>query len=445
MNRTACWWLLRPSAGAVRTASPSMIMSAVGGFVGFTVLSLAWRLWLLGARNDGYLVLAIGCLAVLVVPVLSVTGAAARMRARQWEEKVSTLRLMGMPIRTARSLVVMDAFLPAGIGLLLGWGCSVCFAAVMALIPLGGERTFVRPPWVAEGALAIALMALILGSAIGRLRRALEQPMSLSTRESPPRLGRTRVVCAVLGIITCLVLLQLTTASWGAVGILSVLIVSAVVLMAVWNLLGPYIVRQGAQRLLRRDYSLEELVSARALLEDPAAAWRHVSPLALTSFLIVPSVSALGFLDAVARGPSQLSAAHYQFFDDLRWVVLVVTLSAFLLIACSSVWYQIAGIAERRHLYTALGYLGTPTAMLQDVHLKQVMTPLTVAVVGPAALATFATFPLTAISVVTAPWSAAVIVGALGLGMGLVRLGCEASRRYLAAAVTSRARNHESS
>lgn len=435
MNRTACWWLLRPSAGAMRAASPAVVMSAVGGFVGFTVLGLAWRLWRLGIRNDGYLVLAIGCLAVLVVPVLSVTGAAARMRARQWEEKVSTLRLMGMSMRAARSLVALDAVLPASMGILLGWACATCFAPVMALIPLGGEPAPGRPPWAAELALAMALMTLIIASAIGRLRQALEQPMALSARESPPRLGRARAVCGALGIITCLVLLQLTTASWGAVGILSVLTVSAVVLMAVWSLLGPYIVRQRAQRLLRRDYSFEELVSARALLEDPAAAWRHVSPLALTSFLIVPSVSALGFLDAVARGPSKLSAAHYQFFDDLRWVVLVVTLSAFLLIACSSVWYQIAGIAERRHLYTALGYLGTPTAALQDVHLKQVMTPLTVAVAGPAALATFATFPLTAISVVTAPWSAAVIAGALGLGMALVRLGCEVSRRYLAAAM----------
>jgi len=225
------------------------------------------------------------------------------------------------------------------------------------------------------------------------------------------------------------------SASWGVVVIVLVLILAMLVLMSIWNLLGPYLVRRRGNRLLLKNYSPAELVTARALLEDPAAAWRQVSPLARLSFLVVPACSILEFLNAVTRGPTQLTHRELILFDDVRWVVLLVTISAFILVACSSVVYQIAGIAERRDLYLALTYMGAPVRLLKDAHLRRVMAPLAVSVVGPAALAVVALFPLVAISVVTSPWSFGIALACLGTGTALVRLGAIVTGRYLQAIV----------
>lgn len=435
MNPVELGWLVYPSGRTARDAAPTMVAAGVAGLVGFTVLEVAWRLWLLRDSYVGYAVLAVWCVVTLVVPVTGAVGAAARLRARQQEDRIAVLRLMGLSVGKTRLLVTIDALGSAVAGLLVGWGCSNVVATLTWLMPLGGVTGGDRPPWELAVGVGLGLVGLIVGSALARMRQAIAAPMGTTSRVQARQVGWVRLVISVVGIVACLVLLQVVTASWGVVGIIVVLVIAMIVLMGVWGLLGPYLVVLGAKRLLRADYTPVELVVGRTLLDDPGAAWRQVSVLALMSFLIVPSVSVLGFLDAVGRGPTQLSAVQVGFFGDIGRVVVLTTVCSFVLVACSSVAYQIAAIIERADVYVALTRLGASVRELQTAHRRQVMTPVGVAVAGPVVLAVVATFPLTAIAVVTSPWSALVIVGCLGLGVTLLRVGCWTAQRYLARTV----------
>ncbi|MFC2266184.1 MAG: FtsX-like permease family protein [Peptidiphaga sp.] len=440
MNPRAFAWLLRPSRQSAMASATPAATSAVAGFVSFTIAGLAWKLWHLGDRHEAYMVLAAMSLACLLVPVTAVSAASARMQSRQQEGKVSTLRLLGMSAATSRLLVVCEVAIPSCIGVAIGWCGSLLVAPIMDLISFGEDEGTphpidVRPSWEGTAVVASGLVLAAILSGIHRLNRAVNAPMSVSARDRPPIVRGTRVVVAIVALTACLSAMHLASASWGVVVIVLVLILAMLVLMSIWNLLGPYLVRRRGNRLLLKNYSPAELVTARALLEDPAAAWRQVSPLALMSFLVVPACSILGFLNAVTRGPTQLTHRELILFDDVRWVVLLVTISAFILVACSSVVYQIAGIAERRDLYLALTYMGAPVRLLKDAHLRRVMAPLAVSVVGPAALAVVALFPLVAISVVTSPWSFGIALACLGTGTALVRLGAIVTGRYLQAIV----------
>ena len=236
--------------------------SAVAGFVSFTIAGLAWKLWHLGDRHEAYMVLAAMSLACLLVPVTAVSAASARMQSRQQEGKVSTLRLLGMSAATSRLLVVCEVAIPSCIGVAIGWCGSLLVAPIMDLISFGEDEGTphpidVRPSWEGTAVVASGLVLAAILSGIHRLNRAVNAPMSVSARDRPPIVRGTRVVVAIVALTACLSAMHLASASWGVVVIVLVLILAMLVLMSIWNLLGPYLVRRRgepppAQKLLSR-------------------------------------------------------------------------------------------------------------------------------------------------------------------------------------------------
>lgn len=437
----ALWLLVRPARGDLSTTALPVVAFAVISAVALCVVALARTYWT-APDPEGfgqYRILAAGMLAVLVVPVGTLGGAAARLSARRREDRLATLRLMGASSSWVRSVALVEAGLVAAAGALVGLLLYMPLTPILSLItvvgaPLGSHGAWLPWPLVAVLLLIVVLVAVV--SAGTSLRRVLISPLGVRMRESAPRMHWLRLAVAVLVVGGAVLVLQLTSVSWGAVGITAALVVVLVAVMAVLNLLGPYLVGRLAQRRLMRSDDAATLIAMRGVLDSPQAAWRQVSGVALASFVAVPAGSVLGFLDTVQRLSDAVTLEQIQFFSDIRLVVVAAVAVSYLLVACSVGVTQAAAVMERRALYVSLDRLGMPFPVMTRARRLSVSTPLRVAAVVPALIAALLVVPVVGISAVTAPLFIVTVAGCIAAGVVLVQLGVVATtpvqRRVLA-------------
>lgn len=431
----ALWLLVKPARDDLSTTALPVVAFAVISTVVLSVVALAQAYWN-APDPEGfgqYRILAAGMLAVLVVPVGTLGGSAARLSARRREDRLATLRLMGASSSWVRRVALVEAGLVAAVGTLVGLLLYLPLTPLLSLItvvgtPLG-EGTWLPLPLVAMLLLAVVLVAVL--SAGASLRRVLISPLGVRMRVSAPRMHWLRVVIAVLVVSGALLVLQLTSVSWGAMGITAALVVVLVAVMAVLNLLGPYLVGRLAQRRLMGSDDAGTLIAMRGVLESPQAAWRQVSGVALASFVAVPACSVLGFLDTVQRLSDAVTPEQIMFFGDIRLVVVAAVAMSYLLVACSVGVTQAAAVLERRTLYVSLDRLGMPFPVMTRARCLSVSTPLLVAAVVPALIAGLLVVPVVGISAVTAPLFIVTVVGCIAAGVVLVQLGVVATTPVL--------------
>ena len=432
--------LVRPSRGDASAVTLPVVAFAIIGAVTYLATALARLLWM--ASDDGfgqYNILAVAMVAALVVPAGTLGASAAQLSARRREDRLAVLRLLGASSTWVRGFAVIEASLLAAAGAIAGLLGYVALAPALVLVPIAGQRPAFSEVWLPAwtlGALACALTAVAAISAAVGLRRVIISPLGVRMRTDAPRLHWVRLLTGAVVLAGGVTLVQVTSASWGAVGISAAIVVVLVAVMAVLNLAGPFLIGWGARRKLARARTAEDLIAARGVRESPAAAWRWVSGAGLASFIAVPAGSVLGFLDMVQNGDTVLAADQLVFLADIRTVVIAAVAVSYLLVACTVGITQAASVLERRALYVSLDRLGMPPRVMNRSRRLAVTSPLLVAAVFPAAAASVLFAPVVAVSVFTAPLFLAAVIACIALGVVLVQLGVVATapllRRVLA-------------
>ena len=158
------------------------------------------------ARTDSaeyYVTLASVACAVMVVPILTLGGLAARLAASRRDQRLATLRLSGA---TSGQVVVMTLTEACGQALLGGVLGVLLYAAALpglARLDFQGRPFTVRELWVGVPVAllvlaAVALLAVVSG--LVGLRRVVIGPLGVTARVSPPQLRwwRAAVVVVVL-------------------------------------------------------------------------------------------------------------------------------------------------------------------------------------------------------------------------------------------------------
>lgn len=432
--------LMRPSRGDHSAVMLPVVAFAIIGAVTYLAAALARLFW--EASDDGfgqYGILAVAMLAVLVVPAGTLGSAAAQLSARRREDRLAVLRLLGASSTWVRGFAVIEASLLAAAGAIAGLLGYAVLVPALASVTVSGRRPTLSEVWLPAWTLSVLVCALVAVAAISAavgLRRVIISPLGVRKRTDAPRLHWIRLLTGAVILAGGVTLIQVTSASWGAVGITAAIVIVLVGVMAVLNLVGPFLIGWDARRKLARARTAEELIAARGVLESPAAAWRWVSGVGLASFIAVPSGSVLGFLDMVQNGDTILSADQLVFFADIRTVVIAAVAVSYLLVACTVGITQAASVLERRTLYVSLDRLGMPTRVMNRSRRRAVASPLLVAAVFPAVAACVLFAPVVALSVFTAPLFIATVITCIALGLLLVQLGVVATapllRRVLA-------------
>ncbi|MFF2272942.1 FtsX-like permease family protein [Agromyces sp. NPDC058136] len=440
MIARVAWLLARPGAGGLAPLLLPVTAFAIVTALLLTVLGGAQSFW---SWTDDYAVtyqaLAVIALVLLVVPLASLGGSAARLSARRRDDRLATLRLLGATPATVSALAVLESVVLAVAGALAGVALYFVLVPLIALIPFRGEALGIDGVLLGLPALAgvvAGVAVLAAASAVLGLRQVVISPLGVRTRQDAPKLHWLRLVIGVAVIALSFLMMSALQVAGSMIAIFAMLAAAFGGTLAVLNLIGPWVIRLVAQSQARRAKTPARLLAARTVLESPKAAWRQVSGVAMTSFMAVFAGTGIALLDSFGEAADTESL---ELFADIRTGILITVVGSFLMVACSVGVNQAAGILDRGELHRSLGMLGMPITTMDASRRRSVMSPLRITTIGSAVAAAVVMLPLTGAAIIVAPLSLLVIAGVLAVGIGVVWLGLAATRPMLerAASVTS--------
>jgi hypothetical protein len=383
-----------------------------------------------------YQALAVVALVLLVVPLASLGGAAARLSARRRDDRLATLRLLGATPAAVSALAVIESVVLATVGALAGVVLYFGLVPALALIPFRGEALGVDGVllgWAALVAVPLGVSLLAAVSAVVGLRLVVISPLGVRTRQDAPKLHWLRLVIGAVVVALAVGIIAVLQVAASAVMILAMLGLAFGGALAVQNLVGPWVIRLVARAQAGSAKTPAKLLAARTVLESPKAAWRQVSGVAMTSFIAVFAGVGIAVTNSMGSTSDSLEVVF-----DIRTGVIITLVASFLMVACSVGVNQASAILDRRDLFQSLGKLGMPVRTMDAARRRSVMSPLRITAIGAALTAAVVMLPLTGVTLIVAPLSLAVIAAVLAAGIGVVWLGLAATRPLLdRAAVTT--------
>jgi hypothetical protein len=432
VNLSVLGLLLRPAPGQRSVLALPIVAFAVVTTLVLTVVGGAQAFW---TWTDDEAVLYQGLAAIalvlLVVPLTSLGGAAARLSARRRDERLSTLRLLGVTPGGVTTATVVESVLVAAAGAVIGIGGHLALSPLIGLIPFRGEplglSAVVLPP-VMIAAVVAGVLVLAAGSAVVGLRRVVISPLGVRTRTAPTNVHWIRAVIAVTGIAIAFALIKVFPMIGGVVATIAVLAAMFALALSVLNLLGPWVLKVSAGRQLRRAERPERLLAARLVLDSPKAAWRQVGGIAMASFMAVFAGTGVALLDTIGASddPSSIALA-----EDIRTGLIITLIGSFLMVAASVGVNQASDVLDKSDLHESLHHLGMPVETVDRARRRAIMSPLLVTAVGSALCAAVLVFPLVGIALIVAPLSLMTIATVVAVGIGVVWASTWATRPLL--------------
>lgn len=385
-----------------------------------------------------YVVLAAIACAMVVVPILSLGGAAARLGARGRASRLASLRLLGMTGSQVVAMSVLETVVLALVGMVLGtllWLASLPLWSLVKFQTVHIDPTLMRGPWWLWLAVWGVMLILAVLSTILGLRRVRISPLGVAARQTPPSLKVWRAV--IFGV--ALVVAVAVTSSLGEIartitmGILVVAVMVAV-LMLVINLTGPWLLQVAAKTRVKTS-SVSSLLAARRIIDEPKAAWRNVSALALVGFIgaftaMMPSKGLLLEGDIPTR----------TLLTDLRTGVLVTLGISLVVGAVSTLISQSSNIIDNAEEARTLDRIGVPRSVFSKTRRKQVLLPLIVTLGVSVALGFLMGSPFLG---VVEPAGPGLLAAVIAVGIALSLLAAEACRPVLNTVLGQTARRND--
>ncbi|HEY0215106.1 MAG TPA: FtsX-like permease family protein, partial [Cellulomonas sp.] len=189
--------------------------------------------------GDTYVILAWTAVVLLVVPLVTLGGAAARLGVARRDARLATLRLLGVTPREVVALTVLETAWQGLLGAVAG---AVGYAALQPLwtrVPFQGDHLGAREMWVGWPVLLITVLVVPLfaaGSGAVSLRRVVVSPLGVARRQTPRGLRWVRLLVALVGVGVFMVV----SAAMGSFGTAAIafLIGSLAVAFATMNAVG---------------------------------------------------------------------------------------------------------------------------------------------------------------------------------------------------------------
>ena len=378
-----------------------------------------------------YQALAVVALILLVIPLATLGGAAARLSARRRDDRLASLRLLGATPAFVAILTIIESAVLAFAGALAGVVSAFVALPLVGMIPFRGsplgDSVLLGP--AAIGPIIAGVVALAALSAAIGLRGVILSPLGVRTRQNVPKPHWLRAAGAVVIIALAYALMSSVGLAGEKIVVFAVLVIGVGGTIAVLNLVGPWILWLIAVIQVRLARTARRLLAARSILESPKAAWRQVSGVAMTSFMAVFAGVAVGVIGTLWDNAASSEAAHLP--ADIRTGLIVTVVTSFLMVACSAGVNQAAAILDRRDLYISLDRVGMPFSEMNAARSLAVLSPLRITAIGSAVSAGIVILPLTGLSVIVAPLSIIVIVGCIAFGIALVWIALLATRPVL--------------
>jgi hypothetical protein len=386
---------------------------------------------LAATTSSVYVLLAQIAAVLLVIPLLTLGGAAARLGVARRDHRLATLRLIGATRRQILTVSVVEALLAGVTGAALG---VLAYATV--LIPLGSRLSFqagrftAGELWIGAGptlAVVVAVTVLAALSAVLGLRRLVISPLGVARRQNPPGMRLLRLLALVVVVVGW----GMAGGSTAVLGVGVVLVLLAVV-FGVLNVVGPWLVAVAGRVAARTARRPEQLLAARRLVADPKGAWRSVAGLALAGFV----AAVVSVAPALSAGMDHADVEGRVFARDVLTGALLTLGIVFAVAAASAGIAQAGAVLDRRRTLAQLVLAGTPVRVLQRARRREVLIPLVLTLALSVGLGLFFLLPLTGGALVADPRGLLGLAACLAVGTGLVLAATAGSGRLLRTVVS---------
>ncbi|QCB92460.1 FtsX-like permease family protein [Cellulomonas shaoxiangyii] len=416
--------LLAVTAFAAATA---LALSVLGGLLGFMERAAHPVDDYQREYGSFYVTLAVTAAILLVVPVVTLAGAAARLGVSRRDARLASLRLLGATPREVVALTVVETALQGLVGAVVGSAAYGVLLLVWSQVPFQGRPFTVGELWVGVPALLLTWLAVPVVAAVSgmvSLRRVVVSPLGVAQRMQRPGMRAVRLLVTLAGLGVFMAL----SALGGALGaaLVAFLLGGLLLAFATMNAVGPWLVGRIGRIQLKRARTPAQLLAARRLLDDPRAVWRVVGGLGLASFV----AGCLAVVPVLTAGAGDDPDMVMQMGDILTGALLTLGI-AFLLAAASAGIAQAAQILDRRREYALATLAGVPADLFDQVRRREVLVPVVYVSVGSAVAALVMFFPVFGYAAVTAPQGLLLLLGSLAAGCALVLGATESARPLL--------------
>ncbi|GAB3657002.1 ABC transporter permease family protein [Glycomyces tarimensis] len=239
-----------------------------------------------GVEYGLYRILMLLATILMAVPVAIFGAAAARLTVARRDERLATMRLVGATPGQVVRLTLIETLIAAVAGAVAGTALWMAATPLIARIPIDGGHwrvgdLWAGAPWMA--AVALAVPVLVAVSAVIGLRQVVISPLGVARRVRAKGLRAIRVVVFAGCVIAFLIASQVQFG--GEVVVATVLLGLLAAAIGALNLMGPWVVQKIGSLFARTARTPARMLAGRRLADDPKAAWRTVSGVAVAGFI----------------------------------------------------------------------------------------------------------------------------------------------------------------
>lgn len=327
-----------------------------------------------------YTALAYFAATLLIVPILSMGAAAARLGMSRRAHDLAVLRLIGLGPGAAKLACVVETAAHAGAGVVVG---SVLYAVTLpawGLIAFQGWPMAASEMWVGVLLLLGAALAIVVLAALSAwfgMRKVAITPLGVTRRQKADRVTPIGVVVgAVLLVVWLTAGSKLMNAGF-AIGMAALFGFLAAIFLIV-NLIGVWSVSLLGRLIAAVARRPQTVLAGRRLVDDPRSLWRSFGPVALVGFLVgvlYPILSVVGGMagdDPVSRMVGD---------DMLRGMILTFCI-ALVLGAISTAVNQAIRAIDSAEQARALFRMGSPLAFMDRARRIEIGVPALLMIPG---------------------------------------------------------------
>ena len=336
-----------------------------------------------------YLILAVIATVMMVIPLLSLAGAAARLGLSRRERDLARLRLLGATGGQVRggTLLVQCAY--AMIGALMGAVGYVATLPAWGSLRFTGHSLGIDNMWLGLPLLLLALAVVTLAgvSAATALQRVAVTPLGVSRQALPAKVHWIRAVALVAVLVVWMSLGSSLMGGGTAVALTITLIFFAIGGFMI-NLVGPllmWVLGAIMHKFARRPAML---LASRRIMNDPKSLWRCLGGVALVSFVV-----AVVQLGASASAGSDDAMARVFAHDMLQGLFITLGI-VYALAAVSTAIGQGVRVLDQAGELRSLMRAGAPLQLLTTARRLETIIPAMFAASGAAVVGLAFTAPV---------------------------------------------------
>ena len=339
-----------------------------------------------------YVMLAYFAATLLIVPIISMGAAAARLGMSRRERDLAVLRLMGLAPGATKLACILETCVFAVVGVVVG---SILYAVTL---PAWGALSFQGRPmgvgemWVGVIALLAEGLAMILLASLSSwlaMRKVAITPLGVARRD---RADRVSAVGPIIGLVLLVV--------WLTVGALAMNLGTAIgmavfmgAIFLIINLVGVWSISLMGRLMASMARTPQMMVAGRRMADDPRAVWRSFGAVALVGFLVGIMYPATSAISMSGDGMDEVGRIVMGDINRGMMLTFAITLA---LGAVSTAVNQSIRVLDSADQVRALSYMGSPNGFMDRSRRLEVAIPAFVMIVGSMLLGMLFLSPLLA-------------------------------------------------